>query len=107
VYLDRRPELNDLIPAVRNIRHLALRTPIMLKRQTVKLSAVQERSGADVQPGYEPRCAHCLIPSLTVVNHLLCLGKAVHSFEVAPEANVDWKTGIIGVCRRILSVLLS
>src|SRR6266478_8654077 len=107
VYLHRRTELNDLIPTVRDIRHLALRTPIMLKRQIVKLSAVQESFGADIQPRYVPRRAHCFVPGLAVVNHVLCLRRAVHSFEVAPKTNSIGKTDSLRIRRCFLSVLLS
>jgi len=102
-----RAELNDLIPAVRNIRHLALRAPIMLKGQIVKLSTVQECFGTDIQPRYIPLRAHCFIPGLTVVNHILCLCRAVHSFEVAPEVNSIGKADGVGISRCFLSVLLS
>lgn len=107
VYLHRRAQLNKLIAAVRDIGHPALRTPIMPKWQIVKLSTVQERVGTDVQSWHIPRRAHCFVPGLAVVDHVLRLRSAVHSFEVAPEVYAIRKTDSLRIRRSFLSVLLS
>src|SRR5258708_11554893 len=81
VYSYRWTELNDLISAVRDIRHAALRTPIMLEPQIVELLTCQERPGTDVQPWYVPRRANRLVPSFAIVNHILRLCRSALPFS--------------------------
>src|SRR5256886_16334881 len=102
---DRREELNEFVASLWNVRHFALRSPIMPKRESVKLWAGQHRVGADVETGTVPRTDQCFIPGLAVIYNVLLLRVPAYVFLVAPDTFFCRESHCLGVCDRVRSVL--
>ena len=101
---DRREELNEFVASLWNVRHFALRSPIMPKRESVKLWAGQHRVGADVETGTVPRTDQCFIPGLAVIYNVLRLRGPAYAFQVAPDTYACRESHSLGVCDRVRSV---
>src|SRR5437899_3156005 len=104
VRCDRREELNEFVASFWNVRHFALRSPIMPKRESVKLWAGQHRVGADVETRTVPRTGQCFIPGLAIIYNVLRLRGPAYAFQVAPDTNSCRESHRLGVCDRVLSV---
>lgn len=104
---DGGKELNELISAVGNCRHGALRAPIMLKRKTVKLIAVEDGLVAHIQSWDVAAGVDRVVPGLAVVDDVLRGSGPVDAFEIAPNAYTGGESDLLSIVGRVLAILLA